>query len=270
MSRIADVFARLRTERSGALIPYICAGDPDPTFTGQLMRRLSQAGADIIELGIPFSDPVADGPVIQRAMARSLSSGFKPKDAFGLISSAREDGVDQPIVVMTYFNPILRMGIEKFCSSLRDAGGDGVLVVDLPPEESTELDRFSRSNGLDIIRLVAPSTNDERIGFILKSSSGFVYAVSVAGTTGVRESIPPSATDLIHRVKRQTDLPVALGFGISKPSHVREALRVGADAVVEGSKLVSIYSEAIPDRRRALESVASHALEMKSATRSQP
>ena len=230
------------------------------------MDTLVGAGADIVELGLPFSDPIADGPTIQQAMGRSLSGGFKVSDLFDAVSSVRRSHEDLPIVVMTYFNPVLRMGVSAFCGRLADAGGDAVLVVDLPPEESSELDDAARQTGLDTIRLVTPNTDDERLKRILGSASGFLYAVSVAGVTGSRAELADTSRALLGRVSSASGVPVALGFGISEPTHVRAALESGASGVIEGSKLISMY-EGSDDLRAALEDIARHAREMKSATR---
>jgi len=265
MSRIKGTFERLAKEKAGAYIPYVCAGDPDAEFTVSLATGLLASGADILELGIPFSDPVADGPVIQGAMNRSLGNGFKVGGVFSIVESIRGRGYDQPIVLMTYSNPVLRMGVADFCARASKAGADAVLMVDMPPEESRELDSRAKENGLDVIRLVAPSTSDARIGEIVSKGSGFLYAVSAAGVTGARSSLPESARTLLGRVVPQARLPVVLGFGISSPEHVKEALRAGARGVVEGSALVSTYAPLAGDRVKAVDSVARHASAMKAA-----
>lgn len=265
MSAIDDTFRRLSHERSGGYIPYICAGDPDIQFTIELARRMCKAGADILELGMPFSDPVADGPVIQEAMLRSLSSGFKVENIFEIISALRREGFDQPIVVMSYFNPILKFGTERFLKRLADAGGNGILIVDVPLEESAEIDSTASALGLDVIRLIAPSTNDERIDKILAKSSGFAYLVSVAGVTGARDSVAGSSEALLGRIASKNRVPVVLGFGISRPEHVRRAISAGAAAAVEGSALVSVYSGMLEDREAALDAVERHARDMKIA-----
>jgi len=214
VSRLEEVFRSLASDGSGAFIPYVCAGDPDEEYTVELVRTLVDAGADIVELGLPFSDPVADGPVIQKAMIRSLSGGFRVSDIFRTVSTLRSQGIGVPVVVMTYYNPVLRFGVRPFCSALSEAGADGMLVVDLPPEESRELDEAACGNHLDVIRLVAPSTPDTRLDLIISKSSGFVYAVSVPGTTGARDVLPPSAHQLLSRIVPRCPLPVVLGFGI--------------------------------------------------------
>jgi len=266
VSQISDVFRALASDGSRAFIPYLCAGDPDKQFSLELMHRLSRAGADILELGLPFTDPVADGPVIQAAMGRSLSGGFRCADFFELVRSARQEGIRKPIVAMTYYNPVFKMGSERFCDRLVEAGADAVLAVDLPPEESQELDNACHARNLDVVRLIAPSTTDSRMDYILSRASGFVYVVSVSGTTGAREVLPPSAESLLKRVVKRSELPVALGFGISAPEQVRAAISCGASGVVEGSKLISIYAESLPDRESALDRVERHVRDMKSAT----
>ena len=268
MSRIKGTFDRLAKERMGAYIPYICAGDPDADFTESLATTLLDSGADILELGIPFSDPVADGPVIQGAMGRSLSGGFRVAQIFDVVEAVRKKGYQQPIVLMTYSNPVLRMGVQAFCSRAAGSGADGILMVDMPIEESEELDRASKEHGLDVIRLVAPSTTDARMREIASRGSGFLYAVSAAGVTGARASLSTSAISLLRRAVPMSPLPVALGFGISSPGHVREALAAGARGVVEGSALVSAYAPSLGDKAQALESVGRHAVEMKAATAS--
>lgn len=266
MSRIRKAFDDIRSKGDGAFIAYVCVGDPDAHFTVEQVVRLSEAGADILELGLPFSDPVADGPVIQSAMNRALSGGFTTEDIFRVLRSVRGRNIDKPIVIMTYYNPVLQYGPDKFCNAAADAGADGLLIVDLPPEESSELDKLASSRGLDVIRLVAPSTSQERLYEILSGASGFVYAVSVAGTTGARAELPPSAGDLVRRTAARTRLPVALGFGISTPDHVRSALSMGAAGVVEGSGIIAAYSTVLPQREQALDKVERHARDMKLAT----
>lgn len=266
MSSIQEVFRSL-DGRACAYIPYVCAGDPTSGFTVRLVRALCESGADMIELGLPFSDPIADGPTIQEAMMRSLSSGFRVSDVFEIVSALRKEGIHQPVILMTYSNPVFRMGVSNFCERLSSAGGDGILVVDLPPEESSELEEAARANGLDMIRLVAPSTNEERLDEILTRSSGYVYAVSVSGVTGARSSMHEAGLELVRRASARRVIPVALGFGISRPEHVLKAIAAGASGVIEGSALISLYSRLLHDERAALSAVTEHVKEMKSATR---
>lgn len=264
MSRIAERLRELKNE--GGYVPYICGGDPDIEFSTRLLREACLAGADVVELGIPFSDPIADGPTIQEAMQRALSDGFRPRQTFDMIRRLREE-FETPVVVMSYYNPILQMGLEEFCAELAGCGGDGLLVVDLPPEESAELDEVSREHGLDMIRLITPSTTRERLKSILPKASGFVYAVSVAGTTGARGSLKQDSIQVVQKLREESDLPVMLGFGISSPEQVRTALRGGASGVVEGSKIINTYEGSLDNRERALAVAREHMTEMKSATR---
>ena len=267
MSRIESTFDELGRSGDGAYIPYVCCGDRGIDFTVSLLRRLSEAGADVIELGLPFSDPLADGPTIQAAMTRSLASGFKVAHMFDVISRARSDGVRTPIVVMTYYNPVVRMGVQVFCKKLSDAGADGILPVDLPIEESGELDLAAEESNIDVIKLISPTTSEERARQILESAKGFAYAVSVSGVTGERDSIPSSAIVLLKKLRSIGDVPIALGFGISNEEHVRQALSAGASGVVEGSALINIYSGEAEGSGAALELVEKHARSMKDATR---
>jgi len=266
MNRLERTFNLLREKRDGAYIAYVCAGDPDPDFTVEQVQRLADAGADVVELGIPFSDPIADGPVIQAAMNRALSGGISVGSVFHSARSLRDMGIDIPLVAMTYYNPVLRQGEEAFCEAAAEAGLDALLVVDLPLEESERMESAARGYGLDMIKLVAPTTTIQRLDEVLARASGFLYAVSTAGTTGARHELPASAGALLSKVVPRTRLPVALGFGISSPSHVKDALSMGASGVVEGSRLISTYSDLLPDKHRALEAVFLHAKEMKLAT----
>jgi len=266
MSRISKTFDDLKKKGSAAYIPYVCAGDPDYESSLRLAKTLCESGADILELGLPFSDPIADGPVIQGAMMRSLSSGFRVNKLFEMIASLRNSGIDNPIIVMTYVNPIIRIGVEKFCTKLSESGADGLLVVDLPIEESAELDSMLHERHLDSIRLIAPNTRDSRIDTMISKTSGFVYAVSVSGITGSRDRLPESALSFVKRVVARTNNPIALGFGISNPTHVKEAVKAGASAVVEGSRLISIYQEDAKSEDERLKRIGKHVREMKAAT----
>lgn len=268
MSRIASTFKALSEAGEGAYIPYVCAGDPTPEFSVKLVSGLCSSGADLIELGLPFSDPVADGPTIQSAMTRALKGGFRTGQLFSMISTLRGAGLKQPIVVMTYANPVLRMGVDEFCSKLADVGGDGLLVVDMPPEESSLVDSSAASNGLDVIRLVAPTTSDARLEVLLPRASGYVYAVSVSGVTGARKQVSADGLSLVRRVSAKSRIPVVLGFGVSQPEHARTALESGAAGVVEGSRIISMYSSSAGDAESSLEGVLEHCKGMKAATRS--
>ena len=269
MSRIHETFENLKRSGEGAYIPYLCCGDRGTDFTVRLARKLTDAGADVIELGLPFSDPLADGPTIQSAMVRALSSGFSTQKLFDTISCIRSEGVKTPIVVMTYYNPIVRMGIEEFCSELSKVEANAVLAVDLPIEESSELEKATANNGLDAIKLVAPTTDDDRAKQIMDMATGFIYAVSVSGVTGAKNSLPDTALTLLGRLRRiNGSFPIAIGFGISNKKQVSDAIAAGASGVVEGSALIDIYSRQSQDEEVLLEQVGRHSAEIKDATRS--
>ncbi len=222
-------------------MPFITAGDPDLKTTGGLLIELARVGADVIELGVPFSDPVADGPVIQRASERALRHGFCIAEILGTVAEARKKtGV--PIVLFSYFNPLLQFGLSKLAGEARRAGVDGVLVTDLAPEEAGEFAAILRAHELDMIFLVAPTSTDARLKMVAERASGFIYAVSRAGVTGAREQMSAEAEKLVKRVRKFSDLPVAVGFGISKPEHVADVWRY-ADAAVVGSAIVAEIEE---------------------------
>ena len=237
MSRIAQTFARLRQEGKHALIPFITAGDPNLEVTGELLVELARAGSGLIEVGVPFSDPMADGPVIQRASMRALRNGVDLARILDVISEAREE-IDVPLVLFSYFNPLLQFGVERLCEEASRAGVDGVLVTDLPPEEAGDFAAALRKNDLDCIFLVAPTSTDERLRMIAEQASGFVYAVSRTGVTGQQKEVSTEAERLVARVRLVTELPVAVGFGISTSDQVREVWQY-ADAAVVGSAVVS-------------------------------
>ena len=241
-SRIAATFARLREQHSPGLVTYVTAGDPDLPRTEGILRALDRAGADVLEVGVPFSDPLADGPVIQRATERALASGTTLAGVLELIGRLRSD-LRAPIVIFSYANPILRFGAERFADTARAAGVDGVLVLDLPIEEADGFRAMLDARGIDTILLLSPTTTDARLRQAAALGSGFLYAISRLGVTGARESLAEGAEQMVRRIREVTNLPVALGFGISKPDHVRE---VGqwADAAVVGSALVNVIAEA--------------------------
>lgn len=248
MGRIADTFARLRAEGRMGLVPYVTAGYPEPDATPALVQALIEGGADAIELGLPFSDPLADGASVQRSSMKALQGGMTAARCVELIRGLRAGGVVIPLIVMTYYNPILAYGQDGFARDAAAAGADGLIVVDLPPEEAGELAAQCRVGGLDLIPLLAPTSTDERIALALQLASGFVYCVSVAGVTGARAALPEALGSFLARVRRQTELPLAVGFGVSRREHV-EALRGKADAAVVGSAIVDVI-EASPRAER--------------------
>ena len=235
-SRISRRFAELRRTGEMGLVAYLTAGDPSLGATEKFALALAHAGADVIELGVPFSDPVADGPVIQRASERALRAGTTLAGVLALVKSLREK-TDVPLVLFSYFNPVLQMGLEKFGDAAKAAGADGVLITDLTPEEGGEYRAVISSRGLDTIFLAAPTSPDERLAIISKASSGFLYLISRTGVTGTKDQLADELPALARRVRRVTELPIAIGFGISLPGHV-SVLGGLADAAVVGSALV--------------------------------
>jgi tryptophan synthase alpha chain len=237
LGRIDDAFAQLKQEGKPGFIPFITAGDPDLDTTAELLVELANSGATVIELGVPFSDPMADGPVIQRASERALKHGFGLKEIFATTSKVRAR-IETPLVLFSYFNPLLQYGIDKLARDARQAGIDGILVTDLTPEESTQFAAALKLNNLDMIFLVAPTSTDARLRLIAEHASGFVYAVSRAGVTGARDNISREAELLVARVRRFSSLPVAVGFGISTAQQITQTLEF-ADAAVVGSAIVA-------------------------------
>jgi tryptophan synthase alpha chain len=241
MSRIEERFAHLRKSAKTGLVTYVTAGDPDLARSAEILRRLDRAGADVLEIGVPFSDPLADGPVIQRATERALASGATLAGVLGMLKTVRPT-ISAPIVIFSYLNPILRMGLETFVAEARAAGVDGVLTLDMPPEEGEGFCRALGQSGIDTIFLVSPTTTADRIRRAGTLGSGFLYGISRLGVTGVRDTVDDSARELGQRVRGETRLPLALGFGISRPEHVR-AIGQWADAAVVGSALVNVIAE---------------------------
>jgi tryptophan synthase alpha chain len=241
-TRISKRFAELRAAGELGIVAYITAGDPSLDSTHKFVLALADAGADVIELGVPFSDPLADGPTIQRASERALKAGASLAGVLELVRRIRETS-QVPLVLFTYFNPVLQMGLEKFAAAAAHAGADGVLVTDLTPEESEDYRRIMHAQNLDTIFLAAPTSDDERLQKISACSSGFLYLISRTGVTGAKDSLPDDLPGLLRRVRHFTELPVAVGFGISLPGHV-SVLGGLADAAVVGSTLVSEIEKA--------------------------
>lgn len=236
MSRIEDAFTRLNNRNEKAFIPFVVAGDPDLDWTKRIVRDLEQAGADVIELGIPYSDPLADGPVIQAAALRSLAKGTRITDVFLLVEQLRRECVQVPLILFTYANPVMQMGIENFFRRAKEAGADGVIVPDLPFEEAEEARTAARQHEIDLIPLVAP-TSRQRIAKVVSEASGFVYCVSSLGVTGARDALDSGLRDFIASVRSSTSLPLAVGFGVSTSEQAAE-IREFAEGVIVGSALV--------------------------------
>jgi tryptophan synthase alpha chain len=261
--RIARRFRELAEASELGLVAYITAGDPSLAATEKIVLAAAAAGADVIELGVPFSDPVADGPTIQRASDRALRGGATLAGVIELVAKIRVQS-DVPLVLFTYFNPILQMGLEKFARSAALAGADGVLVTDLTPEEAAEYRATLQAQGLDTIFLAAPTSTDARLAQIAAASSGFLYLISRAGVTGAREALPPELPALVRRTRKFTSLPIAVGFGISLPTHVTvlggiaDAAVVGSTLMVEVEKATTVdaAAAAVSERIRVLKSAA--------------
>ena len=241
MSRIGESLARRRAQGRTAFIPFLTAGDPSVDHTVEAAVALEAAGADVLELGVPFSDPLADGPVIQRSSERALARGVTLETVLQVVRRIRERSA-LPLLLFSYFNPLLQRGLERLATEAADAGVDGVLVTDLPPEEGEEWVRAARAAGLDTVFLAAPTSPPERLRRVAEASRGFVYAISRTGVTGERRALSDEARPLVERLRALTRVPVALGFGLSSPEQVAEAAAV-ADAVVVGSALVRFLEE---------------------------
>jgi len=244
MSRIAATFARLRAEGRVALMPYLTVGFPERDSTLELVSAMEAAGASLFELGVPFSDPLADGATIQRAAQRALENGVTFAGCLETVAALRARGVQAPLLLMGYYNPLLRFGVERACRELAAAGGDGWIVPDMPPEEAGELQAAAAAHGLDLIMFVAPTTPDARIAELVARASGFIYVVSLTGTTGARQELSAGLADVLARVRRHTELPLVVGFGISTAAHVAQVARI-ADGAIVGSATVA-HVEQLP------------------------
>jgi tryptophan synthase alpha chain len=246
MNRITAKFDQLKSEKIGGFIPFIVAGDPDLETTKKLILEIAEKGASVIELGIPFSDPVADGVTIQASGERALRNDFGVGDVLNIVQEVRTKGCETPIILFSYFNPILQYGLKKFAKTAKENGADGILITDLIPEEADEFHKILTENDLCLIMLAAPTSSDERLEKICKKASGFVYAVSRAGVTGARNETSSDAENLVKRLRKFTDLPIAVGFGISNAEQVGETWKY-ADAAVVGSAIVKEMMELSPD-----------------------
>jgi tryptophan synthase alpha chain len=254
-TRIDHRFAALKEERRAALITFLTAGDPDPATSLAILRALPAAGADIIELGMPFSDPMADGPTIQASSQRALKAGQTLKKTLEMVRGFRRADDATPIVLMGYYNPIYVYGVERFLADAKTAGIDGLIVVDLPPEEDAELCLPALQAGLNFIRLATPTTNDKRLPAVLANTSGFVYYVSITGITGAATPNASRVAEAVARIKRHTKLPVAVGFGVKDADHA-QAIARDADGVVVGSALVDALRRSLgPDDKASARTV---------------
>ena len=259
-SRIAARFAALRAEGRGALIPFLEAYDPDRATSMAILRGMPAAGADLIEIGVPFTDPMADGPIIQAAGQRGLKAGATLGGALGMVREFRAEDAATPVILMGYLNPILAYGAERFAADAAAAGVDGIIVVDMPPEEADILAPHAEAAGLDIIRLVAPTTGPERLPRVLRASSGFVYYVAITGITGTRSAAPEDLAAAIPRIRAHTDLPVCIGFGVRTPEQAAHAARVSDGAVV-ASALIDTLQKSLDGQGRAAPDSAARVLD---------
>ncbi len=250
MSRIATRFAALKAAGRGALVTYLQAYDPDPATSLAILRGLPGAGADVIEVGVPFTDPMADGPAIQRAAQRALKAGATVAGVLALVRDFRKGDDATPIVLMGYYNPILSYGVDRFCVDAAASGVDGLIIVDVPPEEADEIEPQAKAAGLDLIRLVAPTTDDDRLVRVLRATSGFVYYVSITGITGTRSAARETLEAEIPRIRRHTDLPIAIGFGVRTPQQAGEASRI-ADGAVVGTAIVDTLAASLDEKGHA-------------------
>ncbi|MCG8511631.1 MAG: tryptophan synthase subunit alpha [Rhodospirillales bacterium] len=259
MTRIDQRFAELRKEGRGGLVAFVTAGDPDPATSAEILAGLPSAGADLIELGMPFSDPMADGPAIQLSSQRALKAGMTLARTLDMVAKFRKTDGDTPIILMGYYNPIYAYGVEAFVDSASKAGVDGLIVVDLPPEEEAELRAPARAAGINIVFLAAPTTDEARLPQVMANASGFVYYVSITGITGTASASAADIETAVSRLRRFTDLPIAVGFGINTPEQAGQVARV-ADAAVVGSALVKQVAGNLNDDGTAGEKVTESVL----------
>ncbi|MCS7120426.1 MAG: tryptophan synthase subunit alpha [Nitrososphaerota archaeon] len=267
MSEIEETFSRLAAQKEGALIAYVTGGYPNPKTTPQIAEALIKGGADMLELGIPFSDPIADGPSIQASSTAALTAGTTPKIVLEIASKIKKKhGV--PILIMTYYNPVFRMGVREFMDHAWRSDVDGVVIPDLPVEEADEYKEIAEAYGVDTIFLAAPSTTIERLKRIINYSSGFLYLVSVFGVTGARERILDTTISLVKNFSSYTKgrIPMSVGFGISKPEHVKSIIEAGADGVIVGSAFVNIVSSNLHDFSQLLRELSNYASSLKKAS----
>lgn len=260
-SRIEEKFKKLKEANQKALIPFITAGDPDLDTTKRLVIEMERAGADIIELGVPFSDPIADGPAIQKASYRSLKSGTTLKKIIGIVKELRRT-TEIPLVLMTYYNPVFKYGISEFVRDATDAGVDGIIIPDLPPEEGEGIIEEGKRHNLNTIFLLAPTSTKERIKIVASASTGFIYYVSLTGVTGARESLPETVEASVNKIRKATDKPIAVGFGISTAEQAKRIASF-ADGVIVGSAIVNVIEKNI-DKPDLIEKVSGFVKDLKS------
>ena len=263
--KVEEKFRELGQKKEGAYMPHVYYGDPNEEFSLKLIKTLAENGADIIEFGIPFSDPIADGPTFIAACDRALKNGMTPSKCINGVKKLREGGLKLPIVVTAYYNTFYSAVAENFLAKIKNAGAQAVIVPDLPLEESREFCTIAGKLGLHVIFQVSPTTSDERLKKILAAASGFLYVINVEGVTGARKGLFDSTIELIQKIKRRTTIPLMAGFGISKKEHAAAVISGGADGVVTGSAIAEIYAKNLKSPEKALPEIANFAREIKSA-----
>lgn len=246
MNRISKKFQQLKTQNKTAFITYICAGDPNYETSLEILKNLPKNGADIIELGVPFLDPAGDGPIIENAAKRAIKNGASLKTTLKMVEEFRKTNDETPIILMTYYNPILKYGEKKLVEDATKSGADGLLIVDLPIEESAELIQIATQK-LDLIQLIAPTTDEKRIEQICKKASGFIYLISMLGVTGTKSAETSSNEINIKKIRKYSNLPIAIGFGIKTPNQAAEFSKIGADGVIVGSAIVDVINQNLTD-----------------------
>jgi len=268
MSNITKVFQKLKAKKEGALIAYVMGGDPEPKYTPKIAEALIKGGIDILELGIPFSDPIADGPTIQAASTRALNAGTTPKMVLEIAKEIKKK-YDVPIATMTYYNLLFKMGLDKFFRAAKACNVDGAIIPDLPLEEASDYRKVADAHGVDTVFLAAPSTVEERLRQMVACSSGFLYLVSRFGVTGAKSTVEDSTLSLVKRTLPFTAgrIPLAVGFGVSKPEHVKGILGAGADGVIVGSVFVNIINSNLSNPDKMLSELEETARKLKQATR---
>lgn len=266
METYNEMFKRVKEKNEGAFVPFIVAGDPDFETSLEIVKTFAQNGADALEIGFPFSDPVADGPTVQLADIRALEAGMTVQKGFEFIKNVREF-TDIPIGILTYYNLIYKMGLDKYYKTAGESGANAVLAADLPPEEAGDALKAAEGNGVQQIFMAAQSTSNERLSKITEICSGFLYVVAVMGITGARSELKNSSVDLIERVKANSDLPICVGFGISKPEHVMEVIKSGADGAIVASAILNLITENLENKDVMLQKIAVFCRELKEATK---
>lgn len=259
---IKEKFDILKKNNEKALIIYVTGGYPNYNISKEVIKTIAKAGADIIEIGIPFSDPVADGPTIQEASQIALENGFTLKKAIKMVEELRNEGIETPLVFMTYYNPVFNHGLEKFANDIKNAGVNGLIIPDLPPEESEELYVHTKDKNIDIIFLLAPTMTEERLALVAQKATGFIYFVSVAGVTGARTTVNNKLPELVAKVKSKTDVPVGVGFGVSTRKQAEE-INEYADAVIVGSAVIKKITEYKEDKYNMLNELSKFIKELK-------